>query len=45
LSTAWRTTASTAAEWAKILLVTLLVIGAVLQSMGIPEFSQWFVVR
>ena len=35
----------TAADWAKILLVTLLVIGAVLQSMGIPEFSQWFVVR
>jgi hypothetical protein len=35
----------TAADWAKILLVTLLVLGAVLQTAGIPEFAQWFVVR
>jgi hypothetical protein len=35
----------TAADWAKLLLVTLLVLGAVLASAGMPEFSQWFIVR
>jgi hypothetical protein len=35
----------TAADWAKIMLVTLLILGAVLQSAGMPEFSQWFIVR
>ena len=34
-----------AADWAKILLVSLLVIGAVLETMGYSEFRQWFEVR
>lgn len=35
----------TAADWAKIMLVTLLVLGAVLQSAGMPQFAEWFIVR
>jgi len=34
-----------AADWAKVFLVGLLVTGAVLQSMGISAFREWFVVR
>ena len=34
-----------AADWAKILLVSLLVIGAVLESFGISGFREWFLVR
>ncbi len=35
----------TAADWAKLLLVALLIAGTVLQSAGSPEFARWFVVR
>ncbi len=35
----------TAADWAKVMLVTLLLVGTALQSAGIPQFAQWFVVR
>jgi hypothetical protein len=34
-----------AADWAKIFLVTLLLVGAVLASFGHPEFREWFIVR
>lgn len=34
-----------AADWAKVLLVSLLLVGSVLASVGFPEFRQWFVVR
>jgi len=34
-----------AADWAKIFLVGLLVIGAVLQSFGVAGFREWFLVR
>jgi hypothetical protein len=34
-----------AADWTKVLLVTLLVAGSVLMSLGYPEFREWFVVR
>jgi hypothetical protein len=34
-----------AADWAKVFLVSLLVVGAVLASLGMPEFREWFVVR
>jgi hypothetical protein len=34
-----------AADWAKIFLVSLLLIGAILETMGHSEFRQWFEVR
>jgi hypothetical protein len=34
-----------AADWTKVLLVTLLLMGSVLMSLGYPEFREWFVVR
>jgi hypothetical protein len=34
-----------AADWAKLLLVLLLVAGTIFQSAGMPEFAAWFVVR
>lgn len=34
-----------AADWTKMLLVTLLLAGSVLMSLGYPEFREWFVVR
>lgn len=34
-----------AADWAKVVLVSLLLIGAVLESMGHPWFREWFQVR
>ena len=34
-----------AADWTKVLLVTLLLTGSVLMSLGYPEFREWFVVR
>jgi len=34
-----------AADWTKVLLVTLLLTGSLLMSLGYPEFREWFVVR
>ncbi|HMB68271.1 MAG TPA: DUF6754 domain-containing protein [bacterium] len=34
-----------AADWAKVVLVTLLLIGTILESMGQPWFREWFQVR
>ncbi|MGQ0723054.1 MAG: DUF6754 domain-containing protein [Candidatus Eiseniibacteriota bacterium] len=34
-----------AADWAKVFLISLLLTGAVLASLGMPEFREWFVVR
>lgn len=35
----------TAADWAKLLLVFLLLTGAILRTAGMPAFADWFVVR
>lgn len=35
----------TAADWAKMLLIALLLTGTALTTAGMPQFAQWFVVR
>jgi hypothetical protein len=34
-----------AADWTKVFLVTMLLVGSVLMSLGHPEFREWFVLR